>query len=200
MLFGLSVKTGFMKILLPFLFLTLSCCAHAQQKFEKEYRLESEEVPLLARQFVDSLDFDRRVKWYMEISQNGKSVEAKSKRDGKRYSIEFDTTGTLQDVEIEIRFGTIPEKVQETITQNLDAELDRFRITKVQEQLTGTRKNLMTYLKEGLDKTGLTTRYEAIVRGTKDGERNEFEYTFSLSGKIEKRAKVVFRNTDNLVY
>ncbi len=149
---------------------------------------------------MDSLDFDRRVRWYMEISQDGKSVEAKSKRNGQRYSIEFDSTGILQDVEIEVRFGTIPEKLRETITQNLDVELDRFRITKTQEQLTGARKDLLTYLKGGPDKTGLTTRYEAIVRGTKNGERNEFEYTFSLSGEIEKSSKVVFRNTDNLVY
>lgn len=186
-----------------FLTFTLVVCAHqafAQQKFEKEYRLKTAEVPLLARQFVDSLDFDRRVKWYMEISQDGKSVEAKSKRNGQRHSIEFDSTGILQDVEIEVRFGTIPEKLRETITQNLDVELDRFRITKTQEQLTGARKDLLTYLKGGSDETGLTTRYEAIVRGTKDGERNEFEYTFSLSGEIEKSSKVVFRNTDNLVY
>lgn len=191
------------KVINHFLIFIILCfvhCAHAQQKFEKEYRLKTQEVPSLARQFVDSLDFDRRVKWYMEISQDGKSVEAKSKRNGQRYSIEFDSTGILQDVEIEVRFGTIPEKLRETITQNLDVELDRFRITKTQEQLTGARKDLLTYLKGGPDKTALTTRYEAIVRGTKDGERNEFEYTFSLSGEIEKSSKVVFRNTDNLVY
>jgi hypothetical protein len=182
------------------LLLSLTARAQAQQKFEKEYRLKTEEVPLLARQFVDSLDFDRRVRWYMEISQDGKTVEAKSRRDGSRYSIEFDTTGTLQDVEIEIRFGDVPEKLRETITQKLDAELDRVRITKIQEQLTGSKKNILDYLKGSQDKTGLTTRYEAIVRGSKDGERNEFEYTFSLEGEIEKRAKVVFRNTDNLVY
>jgi hypothetical protein len=191
------------KLISHFLFFIIICLpasAFAQQKFEKEYRLKTDEVPLLARQFVDSLDFDRRVKWYMEISQDGKTMEAKSRRNGRRYSIEFDTTGMLQDVEIEVRFGDIPEKLRATITQNLDAELDRFRTTKIQEQLTGTKKNILAYLKGKQDKTNLTTRYEAIVRGSKDGERNEFEYTFTSLGKIEKRSKVVFRNTDNLLY
>lgn len=188
------------KSLLIFTLVFFAHSAFAQQKFEKEYRLKTDEVPLRARQFVDSLDFDRRVKWYMEISQLGKTVEAKSKYNHQRYSVEFDTTGRLLDVEIEINFTSLPEEVQETIVQNLDAEFDRFRLRKIQEQLTGTRRNLLTYLKERQDKMGLTTRYEMILKGSKNGERNEFEYTFSEQGVIENRATLVFRNTDNLEY
>ena len=185
---------------LLFIVICLGGNAHAQEKFEKEYRLKTEEVPLRARQFVDSLDFDRRVKWYMEISQLGKTVEAKSRYNRQRYSVEFDTTGRLLDVEIEINFYAIPEDLQETIARNLNAEFGRFRILKIQQQLTGSRKNLLTYLKDRKDKTGLTTRYEAILKGSKNGERNKFEYIFSEQGEIEKRATLVFRNTDNLEY
>jgi hypothetical protein len=191
------------KLISHFLFFIIICLgdnAFAQQKFEKEYRLKTDEVPLLARQFVDSLDFDRRVKWYMEISQLGKTVEAKSKHNRQRYSVEFDTTGKLLDVEIEVRFGDLPESVQETITRNLEAEFDRFRIRKTQQQLTGPPRNLLTYLKARTHQMSLTTRYELILRGSKNGERHEYEYTFSDQGDIEKRATVIFRNTDNLVY
>ena len=189
-----------MKITWIFLFVTLSASAFAQQKFEKEYRLKTAEVPLLARQFVDSLDFDRRVKWYMEISQNGKSVEAKSKRKRQRYSVEFDTTGKLLDVEIEVRFGAIPEAVQETMTQQLQGEFEKYRILKIQQQFTGTRNELLNYLTKPKGTPSPTTRYEAMVKGSKNGERQEFEYTFSSRGEIERKATVVFRNTDNLEY
>lgn len=186
-----------------FVISTLILCVHAtfaQQKFEKEYQLKTSEVPLRTRQFVDSLDFDHRVKWYMEISQSGTSVEAKGRRDGKRYSVEFDTTGKIQDVEIEIPYGAIPNEVQNTMTQQLRGEFDTYRILKMQQQLTGSRNELLTYLTKPRGTSALTIRYEATVKGSKSGERNEFEYTFSLLGEIEKRATVVFRNTDNLEY
>lgn len=197
---GGEVTNDFMKITWIVFFVTLSAGAFAQQKFEKEYRLKTAEVPLLARQFVDSLNFDRRVKWYMELSQNGTSVEAKGRRDGKRYSVEFDTTGKIQDVEIEVPFGAIPDEVQSRMTQQLQGEFDRYKILKMQEQFTGTRNELLTYLTKPQGTPAPTTRYEAIVKGSKNGEMIEFEFTFSSRGEIEKKATVVFRNTDNLEY
>lgn len=189
-----------MKITLIVFCLALSASAFAQQKFEKEYRLKTAQVPVLARQFVDSLDFDRRVKWYMEISQNGTSVEAKGRREGKRYSVEFDTTGKIQDVEIEVPYGAIPDEVQSTIAQQLQGEFEKYRILKIQQQFTGTRSELLTYLTKPKGTSVPTTRYEAMVKGSKNDEMIEFEYTFSALGEIEKKATVVFRNTDNLEY
>ena len=171
-----------------------------QVKFEKEYRLEAAKVPLPARQFVDSLDFGRRVRWYMETSEKSKSIEAKSKRNCQRFSVEFGLAGELQDVEIEIRWKDLPEVLRETIQQSLDAEFRRFKIKKVQRQLTGEREEILDYLRQRGDGKSLTTRYEIVLKGKKDGEVSEFEYTFSDEGRLEKRAKVVFRNTDNLEY
>lgn len=194
------MSRGFMKITLIVFCLALSASAFAQQKFEKEYRLKTEEVPLLARQFVDSLNFDHRVKWYMEISQNGKSVEAKGRRNGKRYSVEFDTAGKIQDVEIEVPYDAIPDEVQGTIAQQLQGEFEKYIILKIQEQFTGTRNELLSYLTKPKGTPAPIIRYEATVKGSKKGERNEFEYTFSSRGDIEKKATLVFRNTDNLEY
>lgn len=190
------------KVLHVLLLCSAFSCTHAfaQQKFEKEYRLKTAEVPLLARQFVDSLGFDCRVKWYMEISQNGKSLEAKSKRGGKWYSVEFDTTGKIQDVEIEVSYEALSDGIQSTIAQQLQGEFEKYRILKIQQQFTGTRNELLTYLTKPKSTLVSTTRYEAMVKGSKNGERNEFEYTFSSQGEIEKKATVVFRNTDNLEY
>ena len=192
-----------MKIKLAFSLLLFFISASgllAQEKFEKEYRLKTETVPLLARQFVDSLPFNRRIKWYAEVSELGKTVEAKTKFERRRYSVEFDSAGKLLDVEIGISFEDIPEKVRAEITRNLAAEFEKFSLKKIQEQLTGTRENLLAHLAQGQQKAGLTTRYELIVKGSKDGEKHEFEFTFSAQGQQEKKAKLVFRNTDNLQY
>ncbi|GHB68852.1 hypothetical protein [Persicitalea jodogahamensis] len=171
-----------------------------QIKYEKEYRLKAVDIPPAARQFVDSLDFERRVRWYVEVSQQGKSIEAKSKRGGQKYSVEFDTTGRLQDVEIEVSWRDLPEALRKNIEQNLENEFKRFRIRKVQRQFTGKSEDVLNYLGQRGNGNRLTIKYELVLRGRKDGETDEFEYTFSAEGRLEKRAKLVFRNTDNLEY
>lgn len=189
-----------LNLLLTFTLILSFHVVFAQQKFEKEYRIEAAEVPLSARQFVDSLDFGRRVRWYRELSQQGESIEAKSKREGQKYSVEFGLSGELQDVEIETAWRDLPEVLQENIEQNLNAEFERFKIRKVQRQLTGKSKAILNYLRQPGDGGDLTTKYELVLKGRKGGETDEFEYTFSVDGKLEKRAKMDFRNTDNLEY
>ncbi|WP_373513619.1 hypothetical protein [Persicitalea sp.] len=171
-----------------------------QVKYEKEYRLKAADVPPLARQFVDSLDFARRVRWYMETSEQGKSIEAKSKRDGQKYSVEFDPSGKLQDVEIEVAWRSLPEVLRTKIEQSLNDDFERFKIRKVQRQFSGERKEILNYLKQRSDGSGLTVRYELVLRGRKGRNTDKFEYTFSADGDLEKSAKIVFRNTDNLKY
>ncbi len=171
-----------------------------QIKYEKEYRLKTADIPLPARQFVDSLAFNRRVRWYMEFSQQGQSIEAKSRRDWQKYSVEFDTIGRLQDIEIEMKWKDLPEALQKNIEQNLEAEFERFRIKKVQRQFSGKSEDVLNYLRQRGNGNRPITKYELVLRGRKEGETEEYEYTFSADGKLEKRAKMVFRNTDNLEY
>ena len=171
-----------------------------QEKYEKESRIKLGEAPLLARQFLDSLNFNRKIKWYMEESLNGKSIEAKSKYQKQRYSIEFDTLGNLQDVEMEIKWDHLSNPLKDSIKQNLKKEFEKFKFIKIQEQLTGSRSDIISYLLKRKEKIGLTTRYEIVLKGVAAGQVDLFEYTFAESGSIEKRAKVIFRNTDNLEY
>lgn len=172
----------------------------AQQKFEKEYRIEATDVSPLARQFVDSLDFGRRVGWYREISQQGESIEAKSKRGGQKYSVEFGLAGELQDVEIEIAWRSLSDDIQRNIEQSLNADFEKFKIRKVQRQFSGQGEEVLNQINHPSQGNNVTTKYELVLKGRKDGETNEFEYTFSANGILEKKAKMNFRNTDNLEY
>lgn len=192
-----------MKTLIPgflILFFLATDDLLGQVKYEKESRVQAEEVPLRARQFVDSLGFARRVRWYSEISERGKSVEAKSKRNGQRVSVEFGLAGELQDVEVELAWKQLPESLREDIRQDLNTEFQRFKIRKVQRQLTGKRAEIVEYLNHQSDDDGLIIRYEIVLKGRKNGRTHEFEYTYSAEGQLKKKAKMVFRNTDNLEY
>ena len=70
----------------------------SQAKYEKEFRIKEKYVPSVALNFVDSMTFDSKVKWYKEIGLNRITIEAKAKYKKERYSIEFFENGVFKDV------------------------------------------------------------------------------------------------------
>ncbi|MFT5887147.1 MAG: hypothetical protein ACI9IP_003620 [Arcticibacterium sp.] len=104
----------------------------AQDKFEREYRAKPENVSFSAKTFIDSIGPKSKVKWYKEISQNGISVEAKFEYQKKKFSIEFDPSGVLQDVEFIIKKGEIAPLVYRQIELELDSLFQKWRFQKIQ--------------------------------------------------------------------
>lgn len=170
------------------------------QKYEREYRIKSGEVPSEARQFVEDLDFDRNIRWYMEEGLDQRSVEAKTKYQGYRYSIEFDTTGQLQDIEVEVEWKALPTETLQAICSQLSEDFDKFKIVKIQVQYSGNQEVLQQLTTDGFDTNSADVKYELIVKGAEPGEVNWYEYLFSDAGTLEHRTVIVFRNTDNLEY
>ncbi|MFA0961655.1 hypothetical protein AB9P05_07600 [Roseivirga sp. BDSF3-8] len=171
-----------------------------QVKQEREYRIEASEVPELARQFIDSIGGTPCVRWYYEENLEGNSIEGKLRYYKKKHSIEFSTEGQLQDVEILIDFDALPERLQEAIKKQLGKEFDNFKVKKVQRQYTGERPALLELTKTGNTSLPYTTRYELVVKGKKDSQKNLYEITVDQQGNILKNEEILFRNTDNLEY
>ncbi|MDA7717023.1 hypothetical protein N8834_00740 [bacterium] len=186
-----------------FLFVSVLVFANqmlAQNKLEKEYRLPIKEVPVKAIAFVDSLEFKNKVKWYMEIGMQEKSVEAKASKDRQKYSIEFDIEGRLQDIEIEKKWMEIPSLVREKIVCYLDTIFKKNTIQKIQVQYSGTNKNLWSLLTNQIKTVPYKIKYELIVKGSFLKERELYEFLFSEKGDFEKKTKIIFRSTDNLEF
>ncbi|MEM1135688.1 MAG: hypothetical protein AAGI07_07590 [Bacteroidota bacterium] len=174
--------------------------SYGQTKYEKESRLKRNNIPLQAKAFIDSLGFDKKVKWYFEESLIGKSIEAKTNFNKEKYSIEFDTAGILQDVEIEIDWHKVPIETQKNISNYLATVFSNYQFIKIQVQFTGKPQDLLQYLKKITIEKTFTTRYEIVVKGKKQGKRDWYEITFSEAGNFESISKIIFRNTDNLEY
>lgn len=172
----------------------------AQQKYEREYRLHAEEVPPLAQDFLEACGFSSKIKWYGEESLDGHSVEAKLKEDGVTYSIEFDTLGHLQDVEIDIKQEQLPAATEQAIHVHLDRVFDKYRFIKIQKQWTGKNETILELIREGESQKAFDVKYEIVLKGKKDKERAWYEFLFSGDGSFEKRSTIIFRNTDNLDY
>jgi hypothetical protein len=171
-----------------------------QTKFEKEYRIKTRSVPNLAIEYVSQFGFTVKVKWFREESYTGKSIEAKVKQDKTRFSIEFDTIGNLQDIEIEIRSQEIAPMIMSKIRTQFGKDFAKHKINKIQRQFSGESQSIFNRLNGNSEDEAVFIKYEIIVKGKKDGKTSLYEYLFDRNGELEKRALIVFRNTDHLVY
>jgi hypothetical protein len=188
-----------MQYLLISLFL-FPLVAAAQVKYEQEYRVGPGEVPERARAFFEGDLSDQKLKWYKEIQLEASSYEAKFRRDGKKFSVEFDTLGHVEDVEIIIRFDELNPQVQTTIGQELNKQFVRYKIQKIQLQLTGAEDVLQTLVHGHAGDTPAVERYELVVRGKADQAVGLFEMLFDEQGQLLQVSEIIPRNTDILDY
>lgn len=187
-----------------FAFLILSfaipCDVAGQFKYEREYNLQKGEVPVLATTFINTCCRGSNVKWYGEESLKGKSIEAKLNYKDALFSIEFDTTGYIQDVEKKIGFDNIPKNAQSTIVNKLDSVFRKHKIDKIQVQWVGSNEALYELIEKNYSTLPHTINYEIVVNGKKEKSKKMYEVLFSMDGSILSVSEIVQRNTDNLDY
>lgn len=172
----------------------------SQVKYEKEYRIKAEQVPAAAKVFIDKLTFQRPVKWYKEESLTTITYEAKTKEEGQKYSIEFDSTGQIEDIELKINWTSILASARASIEDALSESFERYRLIKIQRQWTGAAEDLVEAVKTKSTGDRLRVRYEIIVKGKSDAGWQWYEITFSDAGTQLSSKRIILRNTDNLEY
>ncbi len=180
-----------------FIIVFLSGMAHgvAQQKFEREYRLDAAEVPQKAKEFIKNCDFKKRIKWYAEESQDGKTYEAKTIKNNHKLSIEFDLNGTVLDVEKTVVLDEIVLETRNQIKAVLTERFGKYKLKKIQVQYTGEASELINYIKN--KKTTFKANLFEIVLKSKT-ERAFYEVLVNRQGKILKELSFAPRNFDNL--
>ena len=182
------------------IFLSSTASLLAQVKYEKEYRIKGEQVPTEAKAFIDKLTFQRSIKWYKEESLTATTYEAKTKRNGQKYSIEFDSTGLIEDIEIQIKWVSIGEAVRASMDQALSRAYKKYRLIKIQRQWTGSAEDLVQAVQARSAGEQIQLRYEIIIKGKSETGWQWYEITFSDTGKLLSSKRIILRNTDNLEY
>ncbi len=190
-----------MKCLLSFsIIIFCATSIFSQSKFEREYKVQESDVPQRALQFLDQLGTEQKVKWYAEESQDGKSFEAKTIKKSKLFSIEFDTLGALQDVEIEIEESEIPKMVFTNLCKHLDSIFLDYKFRKIQLQYSGPDQVIIDAIQRETISSTLTTKYEIITKGRNESGTQLYEITFDKNGEMIKKAVIVFKSSDHLEY
>ena len=178
-------------ILLFFLFVVNN--SFSQEKYEREYRVIADSVPEKAKLFVDKFKFDKKVKWYSEESQDGKTIEAKGILDKYKYSIEFAENGDLIDVEKQIKFEALTESLQEKINTSLASKYDKFKIKKLQIQYKGSKEKVLQSIFENSKIGEVSINYELVVKAKKGNQSKSYELLIDKNGTIVK--ELIFKNS-----
>lgn len=172
----------------------------SQVKYEKEHRISAGKVPDAATKALELQPFYSTVKWYREESLIATTYEAKVRSQGKKLSIEFDSIGQLEDVEIKIKWSAIEDIIRTKIDQELKEVFSKYRLVKIQRQWTGDAATLLKDLPDDPPRDKATKRYEIIVKGKSKIGWHWHEMTFSSTGELRTNKRIILRNTDNLEY
>ena len=173
---------------------------NAQSKFERETRIDKQEAPAKAIDFIDRSDFNSKIKWYKEISQEGKSFEAKTRRKGHKFSIEFDTAGNVLDVEKEVKLVDIDTELIQKIEKSLTNEFTKFKIVKIQLQWKADDEVLIELINTDNTSNKVSVRYEIVVKGKKEGFSKFYELLLDDRGKVLRTLEILDKNTDILMF
>lgn len=130
------MKIGIVGFLIGFTFLS----AQGQTKMEIERRIPVEEVPQPAIQWLQKYRYaiTSKIKWYYEADGPKKSFEGKFQLHRHRYSIEFDSEGYFEDMEILYPKRSLPEP----IIIALERDAKKFSIKRSQIQFKAVNKEL----------------------------------------------------------
>ena len=164
----------------------ISTCLNAQTKNEQELRIGVENFPKKALKLLEHLpDNIKRIKYYKETDHDKTSFEAKLKIKRKKYSIEFDKNGNLEDIEITVKSKNIDRVVLDTIENFFKSEYKKYGLLKIQNQYKKTPSiDAISILKKAIensDKEKVNLEIIAQVK-TKDSKNHVLEFTFNYAG------------------
>jgi hypothetical protein len=183
-----------------FLILLSNTDLSAQQKYEKESRIKPRDVPQKALNFIDSANIKAKLKWYFEQGLNRSSVEVKFRQNKQKHSVEFDTLGNIEDIEIEIKQSDLDATLKDVINAHLKKDCIKHRIEKIQRQFSGSRPQLIAKLKNLESIQNLVIKYEVVVRCTSRNKVELLEYLFDDKGAVLSTSKIIFKNSSHLEY
>jgi hypothetical protein len=183
-----------------------SLSSQAQEyKREKEERIRKGEMPEKAIQVLSPfLKQAKRTRFYFETDGERKSYECKLKFRGTKYSIEFNESGDLEDVEFVVSGTDLPDITRKAIYKYLETEYDRYVISEFQKQYSSDKPDIKDerIIASALadNEIGMIIRYELEVDGNQDQKLISHELLFDNNGLFMRKRTIIRRQIDNILY
>ena len=189
------------KTVIAFFFLGITVSI-AQTKQEREFRITADELPKnVLTQLEPYTVAAKRLRFYKEQDGTKSSYEVKFKKDKLHYSVEFDESGTLEDVEFIIGPADIPEDTYLNITTYLNKSFKKPRIKKIQQQYLAKDDTHQNVLKNAFQNLLIPQLNYELIIGSKDNSGfSEYELTFNAEGKHLLTRKAIKSKYDHVLY
>jgi len=172
----------------------------AQEKDEVEERIKKSEVhPKAIAWLKDAYEKRRKVKWYYQTDGKEEAFEAKLKHKKHLHSVEFNTDGIVQNIEVLIKEKEMDRTVFGIITDYMNTTYNKFSFSKIQIQYTGSEDDLEDVIDEN-EFEEISISYEIEYYGKTDTQNELWEGLFDQDGKLIVKRIVKIKNTDNLDY
>jgi hypothetical protein len=171
-------------------------------KDENEKSINREDMPTSSLAMINRFwNKEKKVDFYRQNNGEMISYEAKLEWNGHQYSIEFDSEGSLINVEQLIDFKDIPVASQNTITEELSKQYTRFRFTRIQRQYSAEEADDRDEILEDVideDYEDLIIRFEIVVDAQNKAVMGSFEWLFDEQGNMIQKRRIVRRSLDNI--
>ncbi|HBQ60014.1 MAG TPA: hypothetical protein DD671_10420 [Balneolaceae bacterium] len=189
--------------LLTAILLTHFSLASAQDaKDEIEKSISRDAMPASALSQINQFwNEQKKVDFYLQSHGEMISFEAKLDWEGHQYSIEFDSTGSLIDVEQLIKFEQLPEALRNTITEEIDKQYTRFKFTRIQRQFSASEEDDNDEVLEDVldeDFEDLIINFEIEIDAQNKKVLGSFELLFDEHGNLIQKRRIVRRSLDNI--
>lgn len=150
-------------------------------KVEVETSIRASQLPASALALLKpTLRRATDIRYFRETDGEIRSYEAKFWLDGARWSVEFSSDGTFEDVEVERTLTDLDATSAAAIRSTLAERFSRHTIRKLQVQYTTWPPDL-----------DAPVAYELVVEGTTSKELGVFELTLDSNGVLVSERRVV---------
>ncbi len=190
-------------LLLLILVLFQFSIVNSQVKVEREHRIKKNQFPEAAHDFIkEKLPNAKKLRFYKETDTTKISYAAKFRKDKLYYSVEFDESGKLEDIEILIKEVDVPEDSWLNITKFLEEKFNKFKIRKIQQQYPiASDQTVETTLNNAFQNLLIPSlNYELLVRGKIHDEHADYEILFGAEGDFIKMRESLPANYDHVLY
>lgn len=165
-------------------------------KYEHEKTVSFKKVPEIALEAVKHICGQyKKGKWLKEISIDQFSFEFKTRIEKQKISIEFDSSGNFEDLELNFSLKKLNQSIQNNISKYLIANYKAYQIKSLQLQWTSHEKAL-SYVS-----LSDYSNIEIVIKAQKGKQFGNFELLFDKEGNFISESEIIDKiNSDHLDY
>ncbi|MFK5973907.1 MAG: hypothetical protein QM485_11610 [Flavobacteriaceae bacterium] len=183
-------------------FLFLGCITFAQDRQEREHRIQKSQFPDLASDFMTLGHKMKKVRYYKEVDSSKTTYAVKFKLDRLYYHIQYNTSGNLINSGFRIKEIDIPQETYTKIKTYISDAFKRFKIRRIwQEYPIDNNKIKNEALKNTFQNLLLASNeYRLLVRAKKQDKAEDYELWFDSEGDLKRIRTALPTNLDRVLY